>query len=69
MSAVTAPHEGRLREDALNQVATGWLNGLFPFDENGKLVTGDGPQLVNPASRFGVQQGGKLRAAGDLKRS
>ena len=33
------------------------------------MITGEGPQLVNPAFRFGVQQEEKLRAVDDLKRS
>ena len=69
MSAVTHPREGQLWEDALNQVDEGWLNGPFPFDENGKLMAGNGPQLVNPAFRFGAQQKAKLREVNDSKRS
>ena len=69
MSAVTNPRGGQLWEDALDQVERGRLSGPSPFGVNGKLVTGDGPQLANPAFRFGAQQGPKLIAAGDLKRS
>ena len=69
MKSVTDPHEGKLRENALEQEEKGWLNGPFPFDEEEQMITGEGPQLVNPAFRFGVQQGGKLRAEDDLKRS
>ena len=32
-------------------------------------MTEEGPQLANPAFRFGVQLGSKLRAVDDLKRS
>ena len=46
-----------------------WLDGPFPFDENGGLVTGEGPQLADPAFRFRGQQGEELRAGYDLKRS
>ena len=69
MKSVTDPHEGKLWDDAVEQVEKGWLDGPFPFDEEGKMITGEGPQLVNPAFRFGVQQGEKLRAVDDLKRS
>ena len=34
----------------------------------GRPLCGDGPQLVNAASRFGVEQGSKLRAVDDIKR-
>ena len=47
----------------------GWLDGPFQFGEEGGLVTAEGPHLANPAFRFGAQQGEKLRAGGDLKRS
>ena len=47
----------------------GWLDGPFPFDEEGELVIGEGRQLVNPACRFGAQQGEKLRAVDGSKRS
>ena len=66
-AVVTDPHEGAPWEDALNQAGAGWLGGPFPFDGNGKLVMGFGAQLPNPAFRFGVQRGGKLRAVDDLK--
>ena len=56
-------------EDALSQVDARRLAGPFPFDEDGKLGTGLGPHLANPAFRFGAQQGGKLRASDHLKRS
>ena len=36
-----------------------------PFDEEGRLIAGKGPHLVNPACRFG----GEVRSVGDLKRS
>ena len=66
---VADPDRGALREDALDQVNRGWLDGPFPFDEYRKLVTGGGPQLANPASRFGAQQSKKLRSVDDPERS
>ena len=50
-AAVTDPNDGAPWEDALDQVDRGWLQGPFPFDEDGSLVTGEGPQLAKPASR------------------
>ena len=67
--SVTDPNEGALWNEALCQVEKGWLQGPFKFDDEGNLVTNEGPQLANPAFRFGVQQGDKLRAVDDLKRS
>ena len=67
-AAVTDPRERDLWEDALDQVYSGWLDGTLSFDEEGRCVTGVGPQLTNPASRFGLQHGEKLRAVDDLKR-
>ena len=68
-AAVTDPHEGALREGALDQVDTGWLDGPFPFDGDGKLVAGAGERPADPACRFGVQQGKKLIPVDDCKRS
>ena len=68
-ASVTDPNEGALWDEAIAQVEKGWLHGPFAFDEEGNLVTEEGPQLANPAFRFGVQQGTKLRAVDDLKRS
>ena len=67
--SVTDPNEGALWSEAVCQVEKGWLQGPFKFDDEGNLVTNEGPQLANPAFRFGVQQGDKLRAVDDLKRS
>ena len=39
-AAAPDSHEGALWEDALNQVDAGWLAGPFPFDVEGRLVTG-----------------------------
>ena len=44
------------------------MDAPFPFDQDGRLVTGEGKQVFNPAFRFGVQLGVKLRAVDDLKR-
>ena len=68
-AAATNSHGGALWEDALGQVQRGWLDGPFPSDDEGRLITGQGPQPVNLTFRLGVQQGGKLRAVDDLKRS
>ena len=61
--------ERALRAEALAHVAKGWLEGPYQFNEEGSLVTAGGPQSANPSFRFGVQQGEKLRAIGDIKRS
>ena len=53
----------------MDQVEEGWLRGPNVFDGEGGLVTDDGSQLANPAFRFGAQQGEKLRAVDNLKRS
>ena len=53
----------------LGQVGEGWLDGPFPYDEDGRLLPVAGPQLANPASRFGFQLGKKQGASDDLKRS
>ena len=45
------------------------LGGPFPFDKEGQLLAGEGPQMVNPAIRFGDLRGSKLRAVGDFRRS
>ena len=55
--------------NALEHVDLGWLDGPFPSDEDGKLVTGEGPQRANLASRFGLQPGKKLRVVDGLRRS
>ena len=53
----------------LDQVDKGWLDGPSPPGEEGQLLAGEGPRLVNLTLRFGVQQGEDLRAVDDLKRS
>ena len=52
---------------AVNHVDKGWLDGPLPLDEDGKVVTGEGPQPASPAFRFGVRQGKQLRVVDDLK--
>ena len=52
----------------MKRAGEGWLGAPIPFDEDGKLVTGEGHQLANPAFSFGAQQGGKLGAVDELKR-
>ena len=53
----------------MGQVGEHWLDGPRRYSENGRLVVGNEPMVANPAFRFGVQQGEKLRAVDDLKRS
>ena len=62
MESSTDPPDGQLK-----QVKTGYLGGPFPFDGVRNLATGGGPQLANPAFRFGGQRrkstdGGPLRS-------
>ena len=68
-TTATDPNGRALWTEALARVEKGWLEGPYQYNEEGSLVTAGGPQLANPAFRFGVQLGGKLRAVGDLKRS
>ena len=53
----------------MDQVKKQWLHGPRRSTEQGELMVEGKPVLANPAFRFGVQQGRKLRAVGDLKRS
>ena len=53
----------------MDQVKKQRLHGPHPFNERGELVVGGKPVRANPAFRFGAQQGQKLRAVDDLKRS
>ena len=69
MSRPVDPDANQLRGEAADQVEKGWFDGPCPSDDQSRLLTGEGPQDVNPAFRFGAQQGEKLRAADDLKRS
>ena len=45
-AAVAYPREKAPREDVIDQVDRGWLDGPFPFVEDGRLVTGEGPLLA-----------------------
>ena len=47
-----------LREDALHPADRGWLDGPFPFDEDGGPVTSKGPQWAIPTFRFGQETKG-----------
>ena len=53
----------------MGRVEEGYVGGLVPSDAEGRPLAGEGPQRVDPASRFGLPQGGKLTAADDLKGS
>ena len=48
------------------QLAKGLLGGPFPFHVNSRLVTGEGPQIVNPALTFGAARGDDMRAVDDF---
>ena len=60
------PKNAGILEEALRK---GRLEGPFKYDSDGSLRKGGGAFAVNPALRFGVQQAGRLRAVGDLRRS
>ena len=64
-----APDANQLWGEAADQVKKRLLGGPFRFDDQGRLLTAEGPQRVSPAFRFGAQRGGKLRAVGEPKRS
>ena len=57
-AAAAGPRERASREDAIDQIAGGWLDGPSPFDEDGRLVTGERPLLARPAIKF-VAQGAR----------
>ena len=63
------PNAEKLWIEAMEQVDKQWLDGPHPFNERGELLVNGEPVRANPAFRFGVQQGEKLRAVDDLKRS
>ena len=65
----TDPNAEQLWIEATDQVKKQWLHGPHPFNEHGELMVGGKPVRANPAFRFGAQQGKKLRAVDDLKRS
>ena len=58
----------QMRGEATAQVGKGWLAPPLPLGRNGDLP-GMKTGTCNVAFRFGVKQGAKLRACGDLKRS
>ena len=58
-----------LRQGAQEQVKKGWTDGPRPCTSTGELLWNGRLAEVNPAFRFGLKQGEKLRAAGDLKQS
>ena len=53
-------------DEAIEQAERGWLDGE---DQNGELITSEGPQPANSAFRFGVKRGKKLRDTDALKGS
>ena len=63
------PNANQLWPEAMDQDKKQWPNGPHRFNEKGELMVDGKPVLANPAFRFGVQQGSKLRAVDDLKRS
>ena len=63
------PNADKLWLEALEQAKKNWLHGPHPFNNDGELMVEGTPVTANPAFRFGVQQGQKLRAVDDLKRS
>ena len=66
-SALCSPDEDELWTESMDQAGNGWLAGPFSFDNESQVRAGGGPQLVNPAQRFGVSWGEKLMAVGNLK--
>ena len=63
------PNGNQLWFEAMEQVKKHWLDGPHRYSERGELIANDGPVLANPAFRCGIQQGPKLRAVDDLKKS
>ena len=53
----------------MDQVKKHWLDDPQRYNESGELQEGDERVVANPAFRFGVQQGEKLRAVDGLKKS
>ena len=68
-AAVTDPNVRASWGEALDQAAKGRFGGPSQFDKGGRLMTGKGPLVANPAFRFGARQDKKSRAVDDLKRS
>ena len=56
--AITDPNAGVSWKEALDQVKKGRMRGPYRFDEEGRLAAADGPQLANPAFRYGAHGGG-----------
>ena len=63
------PNASQLWREAMDQVKKRWFNGPRRFNKEGELLVDGKPVVANPGFRFGVQQGLKLRAVDDLKRS
>ena len=53
----------------MGQVKKHWLDGPHRFNEQGGVLVNGEPLIANPAFRLGIQQGSRLIAAGNLKRS
>ena len=50
----------------MERTEEGWLGGPSPYDTEGRPLAFGGPQVVNPAFRFGTPQRDKHSAAADL---
>ena len=61
-----SPFDSRLREEALAQKGTGWLEGPFAIPRDAILERGGTKTKWGPAFRPGAPQGEKLRAVDDL---
>ena len=67
--APKSPHGKDLSSEEIEHVEEGRLDGLVPFDMGGRIVTGNGPLVANPAFRFRAPQGGELRVVGGVQSS
>ena len=67
--ASRCPRESKLWDVALLQVEKGWLEGPFEVSADSVIRQNGEDFQGNPAFRFGVLRGKKLRAADDLKQS
>ena len=63
------PNERQLWFEATDQVKKHWLDGPRRFSEKGEPLVRDEPVKAKTDFLFGAQQGAKLRAVDDLKRS
>ena len=63
------PNSRQLWFEAMDQAEKRWLDGPHSFNAQCELIVEGESVLANPAFRFGAQQGSKLRAVDDLKRS